>query len=58
MKQTWDKDHGSISVTIPLNAKRHIIKHTIKPKHMPNVCVNDKTDEVIIFIEKLTRCIQ
>jgi len=38
---------------LPQNAKRHVTNHTSNPKRMPNVCVNDKTDEVIIFLLKI-----
>ena len=52
-KQTQHKDHASISAAIPLNAKRYVLNHTINPKRMPNVYVNDKTDEIILFLLKI-----
>ena len=53
VKQRSRPDHASISVAIPLNATRYVLNHTINPKQMPNVCVNDKTDEVILFLLKI-----
>jgi len=35
------------------NAKHHVINHTSNPKRMPNLCVNDKTDVVILFLFKI-----
>jgi len=35
------------------SAKRHVINHTSNPKRMPNVCVNDKTGEAILFLLKI-----
>jgi len=35
------------------NAKRHVINHRSNPKRMPNICVNDKTDETILFLLKI-----
>ena len=58
MKQTWDKVRGSISFSIPLNAKCYVLNHAINPKRMPNVCVNDKTDEVILFLLKIKLDVQ
>jgi len=32
------------------NAKCHSTNHTSNHLRMPNICVNDMTDEVIIFL--------
>ena len=53
VKQAWDKDHGNDSVAFLQNAKRHATNHTSNQKRMPNVYVNSKTDEVIIFLLKV-----
>jgi len=53
VKQTGDKEHGNNSVIFQQNAKCHAINHTSIRKHISSVRVNDKTDEVIIFLLKI-----
>jgi len=51
VKQICDKDHRNTSVsTTKSQTPRYKLLYKSNQKRMPNVCVNGKTDEVIIFL--------